>query len=213
MAAAPRIDAIETDIAGVDSSGTTTLNDLNVGGTLTAQAATDSIAGLVTLDSVFNATQARFCKLTSTVSQTDINDGSSTIRQFDAAPEDTHSMADLGGNRITPNLPGLYYVYSRIQVRNETQDTGVSASFSIRKNGGPDVASGASGIINTSGTGIVNQDIWEMQASGMVEMNGTTDYVDVVATMDVTGTNALDWQFQSGSTLTLVRISAIPSLT
>jgi len=123
--------------------------------------------------------------------QTGVSDGVLTKCQFNAESFDTDNCYDNSSNyRFTPNVAGKYYVYSLVSA-NALSASNVSLYLiQIRKNGAGitqgtvDYRNNANAYIGASFNAIV------------VDMNGTSDYLEVFSHIDTANNQAL--QFQAG---------------
>ena len=103
----------------------------------------------------------------------DINAGPDTMTKIliDTISFDTESVIDIANSRIIPNLPGYYIVTANIRVRAVPDRRRVAAA--VAKNGsfalyGTNVNQGEDGISTSI-------------ASGLIYMNGTSDYLELRA--------------------------------
>lgn len=92
---------------------------------------------------------------------------------------DTDNFHDTATNntRITPTVAG-YYRFDFLYY-SASQTTGVSTDASFRKNGSGSIASGQRGNLSSLA--------WAQDASTIVEMNGSTDYIECMALQDSSG--------------------------
>ena len=90
---------------------------------------------------------------------------------IDTISFDTEGVVDTTNSRITPSLPGYYQVSAQVFIRNIPDREIVLAS--ILKNGiGVSGGSGVRGGAQGHGGSVV---------SGLIYMNGTTDYLELFA--------------------------------
>jgi hypothetical protein len=97
---------------------------------------------------------------------------------------DSNGWYSTGTNRYTPQQPGYYQIEATATVYPTGAPTAAQGSILIRKNG--------SSITGVSGFGTVHSCV-----SRVVQMNGTTDYIDIAISNGNTG-NALQ---QTGITV------------
>ncbi|MET8150256.1 hypothetical protein ACIBSW_13195 [Actinoplanes sp. NPDC049668] len=108
-----------------------------------------------------------------------IPDNTVTALTWTTEDIDTDGFHDTAVNntRITPNLEGYYEFH--FTYYSAAQTTPASMDVSLRKNGSGSIASGTRTAGATVATGVSGNTI--------VEMNGTTDYVEVMALQDSSG--------------------------
>lgn len=88
---------------------------------------------------------------------------------IDTVSFDTEGVVDIANSRITPSLPGYYQVSAQVCIK-DVPDGGLVAA-SIRKNGiGVSGGSGVKGGAQGYGGSVV---------SGLIYMNGETDYLEL----------------------------------
>tara|TARA_B100001939_G_scaffold550_1_gene525 strand:+ start:2742 stop:3326 length:585 start_codon:yes stop_codon:yes gene_type:complete len=123
--------------------------------------------------------------------QTGVSDGVLTKCQFNTEKFDTDNCYDNSTNyRFTPNVAGKYYVYTLISA-NALSASNVSLYLiQIRKNGGA-ITQGTVDYRNNA-----NAYIGASMSALVVEMNGTSDYLEAFAHIDTANNHAL--QFQGG---------------
>ena len=114
--------------------------------------------------------------------QTISNDTVTTV-EFNTESLDTDSAYDTSTYRFTPQVAGKYYVYSAIN-HNPSSSTNVEqAGILIRKNG-----SGITENFFSCGTNKIDSVV--VVGSIIVDLNGSSDYVDVAGSQAVSsGTN------------------------
>ena len=99
----------------------------------------------------------------------DIDATSSTKVLIDTISFDTEGVVDTTNSRITPSLPGYYQVSAQVYIKDIPDREMVLAS--IRKNGiGVSAGSGVRGGAQGHGGSVV---------SGLIYMNGETDYLEL----------------------------------
>jgi len=121
--------------------------------------------------------------------QTGVGDGVFTKVNFNTEKFDTDNCYDNSTNyRFTPNVAGKYYVYSLVSA-NSTHASNCSLYLlAIRKNGG----SLTQGI--TDHRNVANAYVGGEYTALVVEMNGTTDYLEVYCHMDTANNSSLQFQ-------------------
>lgn len=118
-----------------------------------------------------------------------ININSTTVLAFDTETFDTNSNYDTSTYRFTPTVAGYYRIYCKVKGTNT--NTNFLMTLSIRKNG---TAIATYEFINPY------TDRMHEAVSVLVQMNGTTDYID--ATMNHNNTTSM--VFSSGSALSYI---------
>ena len=114
-------------------------------------------------------------------------DNVTTIIQFDNVDFDTASCWDSSNYKFTPNKAGKYIFYKNISPDNSSGVYYMSSE--IRKNGSI-LTTGRIVNINENESSSDNSlDTINQFASGVVDMNGTTDYVQAVGYLYNTGSN------------------------
>jgi hypothetical protein len=121
--------------------------------------------------------------------QTGVSDGVLTKCQFNSEKFDTDNCYDNSTNyRFTPNVAGKYYVYTLISA-NALSGSNVSLYLiQIRKNGGA-ITQGAVDYRNNA-----NAYIGASLSALVVNMNGTTDYLEAFAHIDTANNSSLQFQ-------------------
>jgi len=145
-------------------------------GTITNSAGSGNIAigSGVTLLSNVPAFEA-FLSATDTIS-----DATATKVEFDTKVFDTDNCYDNSTNyRFTPTVAGKYYVYSSLEIGSDTNTALDTIAGYIYKNG-----------INYSSLGKVYNANYIRRSvvtlSSIIDMNGTTDYLEMFTYIDVT---------------------------
>jgi hypothetical protein len=112
-----------------------------------------------------------------------ISDDTVTTVQFNTESLDTDSAYDTSNYRFTPQVAGKYYVYAAIN-HNPSSSTNVQqAGILIRKNG-----SGITENFFSCGTNQIDSVV--VVGSIIVDLNGSSDYVDVAGSQAISsGTN------------------------
>ena len=112
-----------------------------------------------------------------------ISNDTTTVVQFNTESLDTDSAYDNSTYRFTPQVAGKYYVYSQISHNPSGSNNIQQAMNNIRKNG-----SEITKNMFASGTNPVDELL--VGSSIIVDLNGSSDYVDVVGLQAVSsGTN------------------------
>jgi len=112
-----------------------------------------------------------------TGSNQSIGDNVLTKAQFNTKDLDTNNCYDNSTNyRFTPNVAGKYYVFSMI--RSSSDDSLLYESYMEFKKNGTFLPENTYVYIST-GNHLIT-----INAFAIVEMNGTTDYLEVFARMD-----------------------------
>ena len=116
-----------------------------------------------------------------------VSDATDTKCQFDTEVLDTDNCYDNSTNyRFTPTVAGKYFVYSQIACNANGANDFLLGTTTIKKNGSNiiysqfDQRTSANGYSNT------------VQAAGIVDMNGSSDYLEVYVyhfTQDNTSSN------------------------
>ena len=124
--------------------------------------------------------------------QTGISDNVFTKVQFDTELFDTNNMYDHSTNyRFTPTVAGKYYVYALVTAKG-TSDDQITAQTSIYKNGSIHLRSSF-----FKDSGAATHERFGKYVGGIIEFNGSTDYVEVYG---VSRTNGGPRQFDGTST-------------
>ena len=101
-----------------------------------------------------------------------ISNNTATKVSFNTEDFDTNSMYDASTNyRFTPTIAGKYFVYACLTIKHNAY-VGYATQLYIRKNG-------ADYIIDRAST--ANDVLYEltMHGSGVIDFNGSSDYVEV----------------------------------
>jgi hypothetical protein len=172
------------------SSGSITLQEPAVAGTTVLNLPATS-GTVLTTGSTFAGTGPAFSAYLNTTQSltTDVN----TIVQCDTEEFDTASCYNTSTYRFTPNVAGYYQVNGQISCRLATNVT--RFSLNIQKNGS--VFKYGGDIYVTSGVTGFKQPV-----SALVYMNGTTDYLQLAATVtassaSISGDSFLSNYFQA----------------
>ena len=114
-------------------------------------------------------------------------DNATVKAQIDTEVLDTDNCYDNSTNyRFTPNVAGKYFVYASAKIQCDTTNTMEYMRVNIYKNGSVyrqsmfDPADNQANSLN-------------LYVSAILDMNGTTDYVEMYGHANVTGSNT--WRF------------------
>jgi hypothetical protein len=114
-----------------------------------------------------------------------VSDATDTKCQFDTEVLDTDNCYDNSTNyRFTPTVAGKYFVYSQIACNATAANNFLLGTTTIKKNGSSiiysqfDQRTTANGFSNT------------VQAAGIVDMNGSTDYLESFGYIDDSDTGS-----------------------
>lgn len=107
--------------------------------------------------------------------------GTETKVQYNIKVFDTATCYDTSTYRFTPNKAGYYYVSAVIGFNLASSTSGIK----LYKNGSP-----STGTAINFGQVVNNTGIVSICASGLVYLNGSTDYVEVYARQDTGSTNS-----------------------
>jgi len=117
-----------------------------------------------------------------------INDSTQTKIQFDTEIFDTDSAYDATTNyRFTPQVAGKYFVYSSISSARNGSDNGVKRQISYFYKNGSGIARSTTNMDQASSGDLfhnINQNL-----SVIVELNGSTDYIESFFWCDVVSDN------------------------
>ena len=148
----------------------------------TSQLADDAVTKAKTSALMYPAFQA-----TINGTQT-ITDSTITKIQFDTEIFDTDSAYDATTNyRFTPQVAGKYFVYSSISAARNGSDNGVKRQISYLYKNGSRIARNTTNMDQASSGDLfhnINQNL-----SLIVELNGSTDYVESFFWCDVVSDN------------------------
>ena len=119
------------------------------------------------------------------------SDDTSTVVEIDTESFDTDSAYDTSTYRFTPQVAGKYFVYAAINHNPSSSNNLQQAMVGIRKNGSDISRNFFASSTNPADELVVVTEI-------MVDLNGSSDYVDIVGLQAVSsGTN----RFTGNSTL------------
>ena len=107
--------------------------------------------------------------------------GTETKVQYNIKVFDTATCYDTSAYRFTPNRAGYYYMSAVIGFNLSSSTSGIK----LYKNGSP-----STGTAINFGQVVNNTGIVSICASGLVYLNGSTDYVEVYARQDTGSTNS-----------------------
>jgi len=154
-------------------------------------------AGQIAEDADFTAIDATtdskpIGRLVASGTQT-LNDNVETAITFSAEEIDTHGFHSTVSNtsRVTPNVAGYYRFYGSVFFASLT--TPVTAEGRLRKNGTDNIAPAHRGpgyTVASSGP-----------TTAIIAMNGTTDYVELIARQDSAGNSSTNQSIQFSSVL------------
>ena len=102
-----------------------------------------------------------------------------TVVQFDTETIDTDSCYDLTTHRFTPNLAGYYWISCNTTLSTASTPNLEDGTTFIRKNGSEIIANAEIDPSNSLEMAVVSN-----QLSIIVQMNGTSDYLDVAINID-----------------------------
>jgi hypothetical protein len=140
-----------------------------------------------TLSSTMKNTPAFHAFLSS--AQTGVSDGVLTKCQFNSEKFDTDNCYDNSSNyRFTPNVAGKYYVYSMISANSLSASNISLYLIQIRKNGSF-ITQGIVDYRNNANAYVAGQ-----YSALVVDMNGTSDYLEAFAHIDSANNQALQFQ-------------------
>jgi len=122
-------------------------------------------------------------------SQTGLSDGVDTKIIFDSETFDADSVYDTSNGRFTPNQAGKYFVYAQGYLLGPGTDSVNTALIRMYKNG-TQIARN----IWYNGTEWVRYTSVTVQQ--IVDMNGSSDYIEIYAQQDTGGAN---WEIHGNS--------------
>ncbi len=112
-----------------------------------------------------------------------VSDATLTKVQFDSEVLDTDNCYDNTTNyRFTPNVAGKYYVFTTITGFDAGNDL-IRSDARIHKNGSNTIQS----LIYTNNS--TGSNYFSPTAVGIIDMNGTTDYLEAFAYVDYVGSS------------------------
>ena len=118
--------------------------------------------------------------------QSSITDNTPTKVQFDGEALDTNNCYDSTTNyRFTPTVAGKYYVYAQIFFGGNSGADVERGRVDIYKNGSRDLGSNRYLRSQFNGGGQnIEPDNLTINIIGIIDMNGTTDYLEVYGTLN-----------------------------
>ena len=121
--------------------------------------------------------------------QTGLTDATDVKLQADTEVFDTDSCYDNSTNyRFTPNVAGKYFVYSNIIGRATSGNDTVWTNNQIFKNGS------IFKLVRTRPSGGNNANELAVHVSAIVDMNGTTDYLEIYGNVNTSSNGT--WYFR-----------------
>ena len=107
--------------------------------------------------------------------------------QFDTESFDTDSCYDNSTNyRFTPTIAGKYYVYTSLKQNPTGSSNLTSCNAHIYKNGVQ---------ISDFGIGVASTNVFSATGSRVVELNGSTDYVEIYVYQNTSGTPQIEGDY------------------
>nr|BAR17961.1 complement C1q protein [uncultured Mediterranean phage uvMED] len=113
-----------------------------------------------------------------------VNDNTTTKVAINTEVFDSDSDYDASSNyRFTPTVAGKYFVYGQVFIRSNTYSTLRQATAELHKNGVS---------VSTSPYNMDNNEVLEMtsQISTVLDMNGSSDYVELYGYFDSNNSGA-----------------------
>ena len=121
--------------------------------------------------------------------QTGLTDAADVKLQADTEVFDTDSCYDNSTNfRFTPTVSGKYFVYSNIIARATAGNDTVWTNNQIFKNGS------LYKVVRTRPSGGNNANDLAVYVSAVIDMNGTTDYVEIYGNVNTSSNGT--WYFR-----------------
>ena len=102
-----------------------------------------------------------------------------TVVQFDTKTIDTDNSYDLSTHKFTPNVAGTYWINCNTTLSTASTPNLEDGTTIIRKNGSEIIANAEIDPSNSLEMAVVSN-----QLSIIVQMNGTSDYLDVAINID-----------------------------
>jgi len=139
---------------------------------------------LITSDGSGNLTTQKLLYPAFEVYKTDTQNPSDNVITkvtYNTVRYDTNSFWDATNNRFLPTVAGKYYVYSKLSLNSTGTNNVLTGGVYIYKNGS---VYNRSTVSSNSGSAMSGIDVFEGQ---IVEMNGTSDYVESFGVVDVSG--------------------------
>lgn len=156
-------------------------------GTSTTQIATTAFATTAVANQAALSAQPAFQAYRSTTQSLTI--GAATKMQFDTKVFDTNAAYDNTTNyRFTPQKAGKYMVRAVVSfTETTTAASNLTAVVQVFKNGATYLARRLDGYVGAATTIIVAP-----ESSGIVSMNGTTDYIEAFATLSTASSGSIN---------------------
>ena len=152
-------------------SGTITLGQSNETVALGSGATSTGFGG---------ANTPAFLATLSSIQQT--SDATTTKIQFNSESFDTDSCYDNSTNyRFTPTTAGKYFIYTSISGRSDSPGQLTNVRTSLYKNGSELIQAYGTDFRNSAGYQTLNY------MGAVIDMNGSTDYIEYFARVDHTG--------------------------
>ncbi len=125
----------------------------------------------------------------------EISDATSTKIQFDTERFDTDSCYDNSTNyRFTPTVAGKYLVYSNARLDGRANSNINLLKYSFYKNGSAYTEAQAYFITN-----YIRQ--FTLSRTAVIDMNGSSDYLEIFAYMDIISTASGNPRITGGTTI------------
>ena len=113
-----------------------------------------------------------------------VSDATDTKCQFNIEVYDTASCYDNSTNyRFTPNVAGKYFVYSQIHCNSNGANNFLLGTVTIKKNGSNAIYSQLDQRTTANGYSS------SVTASGVIDMNGSSDYLESFGYIDGSGSS------------------------
>ena len=166
-----------------DADGNNIINESGNTITVGASGDTTNIIGTLNKDGVAVANTPAF-EAKGSAEQTGVSDNTWTKVTMNTEIFDTNSMYDASTNyRFTPTVSGKYFVYAGMGLYGATSDQLQIANLSIYKNG-----SNYKYVVNNFNNNYPHNEAG-LSLSTVVEMNGSSDYVELYARGNVLSGN------------------------
>ena len=114
-----------------------------------------------------------------------VSNNTDTLVQYDTEEYDTANAYDTSTYRFTPQTAGKYFVYATILPSGDANSAYEKGFLYVRKNGTREIESRYDLQSNNGRSA-------SCSVSCVLTLNGSSDYVDVYATIDSTGTSLLE---------------------
>ena len=140
----------------------------------------DNFAFTGTVSGAGGANTPAFHATLSSIQQT--SDATATKIQFNSESFDTNNAYDNSTNyRFTPQVAGKYFIYTSISGRSDGTGQLTNVRTSLYKNGSELIQAYGTDFRNSSGYQTLNY------MGAIIEMNGSSDYIEYFARIDHTG--------------------------